>query len=244
MIKNLAAFLIMLLAASGAFATCKSPYVWDGSGCTIPTAPPAASSSSSSGANAGATAGAAAGANAGAGAASDQRQSQGLTTNDSSSTRVNMWAIPAAPFLPQMSPVECPSASIRQTSITTPVWGLFGTYQWSSTDASACEMITVRNAMIERCRYASAAQVEDLLVKRTLQGFEPVTPVTRDGATESHYIDLTDQECALLKLPAAKHEAVPMTSGYAATGPACETKPAPRKRRNGGQPKKLDDCKK
>lgn len=231
-----------LLTSASAWATCPpgTTGVW----------PNCVAAGNSAQASAGAIA--AAGANAGAGASTDAdltaQQRQGVQMDDHSSTRFSAWAIPAAPWLPPMAKVDCPSASVRQRSITTPGWGLFGTYQWSDTDASACEMLTVRNLMIERCRYASAAQVEDLLVQRTLPGFALVKPVDRAGQ-DAHYIDLTDQECALLKLPVKAEPAIPSTGPIGhdfRQAPVCEQpKAPPAKRHNrgkGNQPPATQPC--
>lgn len=163
-----------------------------------------AGASSSAGALAGAAAGASVG-NVGGGAASVDgvsASSAGGTSdlqsnidvnaapalNDNSSSRAWSLFLPPPAWTPPMSPVQCASANIEQGS-TSVVFGGFSTAN-ARTDSSDCTLIQMRNAKVEACQYASAKQIEDLLVRKYLTNYSPSTVAMQD---------YTDKECAALK---------------------------------------------
>lgn len=181
-----------------------------------PTPTPASASSNSSataGASAGALAGAAAGAYVGsvaggnaavegvssssAGGSSDLQSAidvdaaPSLTDASSHSSRAWSLFLPPPAWTPPMAPVSCASANIDQSS-TSLVWSGFSNAT-AKTDSSDCTLIQVRNAKVEACQFASAKQIEDLLVSKYLKGYQPSTV---------GMVDYTDKECAALKLAA------------------------------------------
>lgn len=181
-----------------------------------PTPTPASASSNSSaaaGASAGALAGAAAGAYVGsvgggsaavegvssssAGGSSDLQSAidvdaaPSITDTSSNSSRAWSLFLPPPAWTPPMAPVSCPSANIEQGSTAT-FWNGFSNVT-AKTDSSDCTLIQVRNAKVEACQFASAKQIEDLLVSKYLKNYQPSTV---------GMVDYTDKECAVLKLAA------------------------------------------
>jgi hypothetical protein len=159
-------------------------------------------SNSGAAAGANATGGSATGGNAAGGSA---RQGQGqaqrqaatsgasITDNGSTSTENSMYVLPSPVFTPPMAAVNCPAG----VEITNEAFSL----GWSAisaarghTDNSACVLITLRNAYVEQCQYASAKQVQDLLTAKMLPGFV---------ASGTAYLDLTRGECDALRAPVA-----------------------------------------
>lgn len=117
--------------------------------------------------------------------------SQSLTDSDRSSYRSWAVVLPAAPWMPPMARVECASAQIDQSDQQV-LWGAWRNAQ-AHTNTSDCTVIALRNAKVETCQYASAKQVEDLLLVKHLPAFS--------AADSSGYIDLTPTQCAALKAP-------------------------------------------
>lgn len=117
--------------------------------------------------------------------------SQSLTDSDRSSYRSWAVVLPVAPWMPPMQKVECTLAQVRQTDEMVG-WGAWRRAE-ASTDTSDCTVIALRNAKVETCQYASAKQVEDLLLVKHLPAFS--------AADSSGYIDLTPTQCAALKAP-------------------------------------------
>lgn len=123
--------------------------------------------------------------------------SNGATITDSSSTmsRNSLYVLPAPVFVPPMAKVECPSPTIRQSAFA--IGWNFLSVSDSSTDTDSCTAITLYNAYVARCMYASAKQVQDLLAAKVLgAGFKP---------SDAFYLDLTAAECAALTGPAPVH---------------------------------------
>lgn len=114
---------------------------------------------------------------------------------DSSSNKSSAWSLflPPPVFTPPMAPVQCPSATITQDA-TSVVMGVYSNAN-AKTDTSDCTLIQVRNAKVEACQYASAKQIEDLLVAKHLPAFK---------ATSVVMTDYTDQECSVLKSAIAR----------------------------------------
>lgn len=128
--------------------------------------------------------------------AQGQSQTQGSQSlNDSDRSSYRSWAIvlPAAPWMPPMARVECASAQIDQSDQQV-LWGAWRSAQ-AHTNTSDCTVIALRNAKVETCQYASAKQVEDLLLARHLPAFA--------ASDSSGYIDLTPTQCAALRAPPA-----------------------------------------
>jgi len=178
-----------------------------------PTPAPASASSNSSaaaGASAGALAGAVAGSSVGnvaggsaavegvssssAGGSSDLQSAidvnaaPSITDTSSNSSRAWSLFLPPPVWTPPMAPVQCASANIEQGS-TSVGWSAFSTAN-ARTDSSDCTLIQMRNAKVEACQYASAKQIEDLLVSKYLTKYQPSTVAM---------VDYTDKECAALK---------------------------------------------
>lgn len=117
--------------------------------------------------------------------------SQSLTDSDRSSYRSWAVVLPMAPWMPPMQKVECTLAQVRQTDEMVG-WGAWRRAD-ASTDTSDCTVIALRNAKVETCQYASAKQVEDLLLVKHLPAFS--------ASDSTGYIDLTPTQCAALKAP-------------------------------------------
>ena len=87
----------------------------------------------------------------------------------------------------------------------------------SKTDPTDCTLMLLRNAKVDACQYASAKQVEDLMIAKLLPAFK---------ASAGTYPDLTPTECAAVKAPPKPAE-VRYVSLYAP--PECTPgKPEPR----------------
>lgn len=114
-----------------------------------------------------------------------------ITDSSSNSSRAWSLFLPPPAWTPPMAPVSCPSANIEQGS-TAVFWSGFSNAT-AKTDSSDCTLIQVRNAKVEACQFASAKQIEDLLVSKYLKNYQPSTV---------GMVDYTDKECAVLKLAA------------------------------------------
>lgn len=102
----------------------------------------------------------------------------------------NLWVMPAPVFTPPMITISCPQAAVNQEAFA--VGWNFLSYAKSNIDPMECTLIQIRNAKVETCQYASAKQIEDMMVKRRLPDYVP-NPVVMD--------DYTPAECKLLLAP-------------------------------------------
>ncbi len=118
----------------------------------------------------------------------ESNASNALNEGDSST---RMWVLPGPTFTPPMAPVSCPSAMITQDSIG--IGWNFISRPTAKTDTSDCTLIQMRNAKVDTCQYASAKQIEDLLVQKHLEKFKP--------SDVGGFVDLNPRECAALKMP-------------------------------------------
>lgn len=89
-----------------------------------------------------------------------------------------------------MAAVQCPTPRIENRALSVG-WGFLSVARGDTT-TDDCTAITMRNAYIEQCQYASAKQAQDLLTARALPGFK---------ASGTVYLDLTRAECDALKAP-------------------------------------------
>lgn len=150
---------------------------------------------------------------------SDIDVSAAPTITDSSSSRAWSLFLPPPAWTPPMAPVQCPSANIEQGS-TSLLWSGFSNAT-ARTDSSDCTLIQVRNAKVEACQYASAKQIEDLIVSKYLKDYQPSTV---------GMVDYTDKECAALKTAALpKPQPVIYPLAPLADKPADPPKPEPVK---------------
>jgi hypothetical protein len=208
-----------LLAASGAAYAC------GGQPCPKPTPAPTPSTStptpislnSATDTNASATSGAEAGALAGAAASVSGLSATGTggtgtgtgtgaaSLADNSTTRalaLSLFAQPPA-FTPPMAQVACASASVKQEASSG--WIVLGGYSSakSHTDSADCTLLNIRNAMVKECKYASAKQVEDLLVRKHLPDFRPNDAAYTKTKDDPGFVDYTPTQCAVLLTPPA-----------------------------------------
>jgi hypothetical protein len=102
----------------------------------------------------------------------------------------NLWVMPAPVFTPPMITISCPQAAVNQEAFA--VGWNFLSYAKSNIDPMECTLIQIRNAKVETCQYASAKQIEDMMVKRRLPDYVP-NAVVMD--------DYTPAECKLLLAP-------------------------------------------
>jgi hypothetical protein len=105
-------------------------------------------------------------------------------------------------FTPPMAPVQCASATITQSAR-----GLgMGLLSWadSKTDSSDCTLINLRNAMVAACKFESAKQVEDLLVRKHLPDFKPSEVTYLKDKNDPGFVDYSPTQCALLTSPPPK----------------------------------------
>lgn len=154
----------------------------------------------------------------------DVNAAPSITDTSSHSSRAWSLFLPPPAWTPPMAPVSCASANIDQSS-TSLVWSGFSNAT-AKTDSSDCTLIQVRNAKVEACQYASAKQIEDLIVSKYLKGYQPSTV---------GMVDYTDKECAALKLAALPKPApvvyplAPLAEPAKAEPPKAEpVKPAPK----------------
>jgi hypothetical protein len=104
----------------------------------------------------------------------------------------NAWSLSIAPpvFTPPMAAISGCSAQVTQQAMSVG-WGFFSQAS-GTTDVSDCTLIAIRNEKVENCQYASAKQIEDLMLKRKLPDFVP---------SNVEMIDLTPKECHDIKHP-------------------------------------------
>jgi len=163
-----------------------------------------ASGPSTSSAGAAAVAGAAAGAIAGSastsgasasgtGGAGGRGGDGGYSTSSASGSNsnddeTNTYVLPAPVLLPSMAAVPCASAMIKNDAFSIG-WNFISVGK-GQTDTTDCTLITLRNSKVEACQYASAKQIEDMLIAKYLPAFVPSAGTMRDMSTE---------ECAAAK---------------------------------------------
>lgn len=90
-----------------------------------------------------------------------------------------------------MAKIDCPIAHIKQTA-DAQLWSGFSQAR-AETDPTDCTLIQLRNAKVETCQYATAKQIEDLMLAKHLKDFKPNTGV--------NFTDYNEKECAVLKAP-------------------------------------------
>ena len=118
-------------------------------------------------------------------------------------------------FTPPMAKIDGCAPAITQSARSG--WLLIGgaSVADSKTDPTDCTLMLLRNAKVDACQYASAKQIEDLMIAKLLPDFK---------ASAGAYPDLTPTECAAMKAPSKAAE-VRYVSVYAP--PECDV-PAPR----------------
>jgi hypothetical protein len=198
--KHLLTLVAAVCAVSAAQAT--------GSPAPAPAPTSAAPITSTSDAAAQAAAAALAGARSdAAGGAAEQQQkaaaSSALTSADNSTARalaLSFFVQPPA-FTPPMAQVQCASASVKQEASST--WIVLGGHSsaTSTTDASDCTLLNIRNAMVKECKYASAKLVEDLLVQKHLPKFQPTGQAYTKSQDDPGFVDYTPTQCGVLLAP-------------------------------------------
>lgn len=125
-------------------------------------------------------------------ASADGTQDQSTSVvNEGGKSRSLALFLPPPVFTPPMAKVDCAGAMITQDAVSV-LWSGFSKAS-AKTDSSDCTLINIRNAKVETCQYASAKQIEDLVVRRHLTDFKPT-----DNA---EFIDYPPEKCALLRAP-------------------------------------------
>ena len=165
-----------------------------------------------------------------AGGSAEQSQSQGLTNMSPSTSSINDLSsstarslslfLPPPVFTPPMAKIDCASAHIKQ-SADAQLWSGFSQAR-AETDPTDCTLIQLRNAKVETCQYASAKQIEDLMVAKHLKGFKPNADVV--------FTDYSEKECAVLKAPRVEP---PQAINFIAAEPPkaeCKAEVVPMKR--------------
>ncbi len=171
-----------------------------------PAPPPAMASAD---AKAQATAQAKAAANASSGSRSSTGPvSQGVDVGGDVARSWSLFLPPPA-FTPPMAPVEGCAAEVTQEAGAVT---LLGSKASSRSDPSVCHLLTLRNLKVQQCQYASAKQIEDLLVARMLPGFV--------ASPQADYLDLPRTACAMLSTPAPAEPAKPVNLIYSLAEPA------------------------
>jgi hypothetical protein len=114
--------------------------------------------------------------------------SQGLQVGGDSARSWSLF-LPPPVFTPPMAPMVGCAPRVTQSagSIT-----LLGSMARSDADPTDCTLMALRNAKVEACQYASAKQVEDLMLAKLLPGYT---------ASVVAFVDLTPAACAALKAP-------------------------------------------
>lgn len=193
---------IALLFAGAAQAT----------GTPVPPAPvptPVSShaqSQATSQAKAAAMAGAAAKASAAGGSATGGQAAGGMATGTGGSNSLgdsntsltgdssdyNAWSVVLPPLAstPPMAPIAGCAPEITQSAVGF-VFGIFSDAR-ARTDPSDCTLIALRNTKFEQCQFASAKQIEDLMLLKKLPDFKPSAAV---------FIDHDQAMCAAIRNP-------------------------------------------
>lgn len=110
--------------------------------------------------------------------------------NSSSSFRALALSLPTAVFTPPL-PMDTSECAETVQSAGGLFWNGF-TKADAARTTDKCTIIRLHNAYLDECQYASAKQVKDRLMVKLLPDFVPSTRVA---------LDLTEGECAKLKLP-------------------------------------------
>lgn len=166
------------------------------------------STSTSAGGSVGATTSTSAGGSAQQSLLNTSPSSSTLTDASTSVSRSLSLFLPPPVFTPPMAKIDCPSAHITQTA-DAQLWSGFSQAR-AETDPTDCTLIQLRNAKVETCQYATAKQIEDLMLAKHLKNFKANVDVK--------FTDYDDKDCAVLKAP-PKVEMKPESSAILYTLP-------------------------
>ncbi len=170
--KTITIFAAIILAAAAAHATQPA---------TQPNTAASAGSTSISGAAAGAVSSSQSGASA-SGTASAGGGAGGSVSNSSGGDENNVYVAPAPVMLPSMAAVTCPSAMIKNDAFS--IGWSFISVGKGQTDTTDCTLLTLRNSKVDACQYASAKQIEDMMIVKYLPAFVPSANTMRDLSME------------------------------------------------------------
>lgn len=98
----------------------------------------------------------------------------------------------------------------------------------AKTDPRICHIVERRNNAWRECRYATAKQIDDLLMAEMLPGFTPPAETYLKDNNDPGFVDFSPQHCALLTNPPPK-PAEPVTLNWIYVPPpvARTEEPAP-----------------
>lgn len=119
--------------------------------------------------------------------------SLGPMGNDNSQTSFKAFALslPTPVFTPPLPTIaECPGANVTQDAVAVG-WNFFSKAH-GEINTDNCSIMRIYNLMIESCRYETARQLLNKFTEKLMPGIE---------YTRTELIDLTPNECRLLKLP-------------------------------------------
>lgn len=110
---------------------------------------------------------------------------------DSVNSKAWSLFLPPLAFVPPMSAIAGCAPEITQSSVGV----AFGAYSAANgkTDPQDCTLIQLRNAKVDACQYASAKQIEDLMLMKKLPDYRP---------SITQYTDLEPRDCAAVKASA------------------------------------------
>lgn len=120
--------------------------------------------------------------------------------NDNSQTSFKAFALslPTPVFTaPLPSIADCPGANITQDAVAVG-WNFFSKAH-GEINTDNCSIMRIYNLMVESCRYETARQLLNKFTEKLMPGIE---------YTRVELIDLTPNECRLLKVPMPVEETV------------------------------------
>lgn len=111
-------------------------------------------------------------------------------TGDSSD--YNAWSVVLPPLAstPPMAPIQGCAPEITQSAVGF-FFGIFSDAK-ARTDPTDCTLIALRNTKFEQCQFASAKQIEDLMLLKKLPDFKP---------SPAAFVDYDQAACARIKNP-------------------------------------------
>lgn len=148
------------------------------------------SQTSTSGATSGSSSGAAAGASAG----SDVK----VDSSDNSMYNTRSWSLglPPIAYTPPMQVVPGCTYAQQGQSATGVLFGVFS-HADSKYDTSDCFLIDRRNSLVQQCQYASARDIDNLLIAKYLSKYRYKLTVNEDGSVskDAPVFNLSASDC-------------------------------------------------
>lgn len=143
----------------------------------------------------------------GAAAAAAGDSTSGATLQDSSSfwSQSRALGLTFAPgaFTPPLPAINNPCSPTVTQSARGLGMGILSRAD-AKTDPRICHIVERRNNAWRECRYATAKQIDDLLMVEMLPGFKPPAETYLKDNNDPGFVDFSPQHCALLTTPPPK----------------------------------------